>query len=90
MLFVLLSHFSSAYFKGQPDRFWPALLYRIGMIASPTFTIVSGMLLGYLFSTTGSRFADIRTKLIDRSLFLLTVGHVLIAGAFWTQSALWS
>jgi uncharacterized membrane protein len=90
MFFVLLSHFSGSYFRGQADQFWPSLLYRIGMIASPTFTIVSGLLLGFLLSTTGSKFNDIRTKLIDRALFLLTIGHLLIAGSFWTESALLS
>jgi peptidoglycan/LPS O-acetylase OafA/YrhL len=54
MLFVLLSHFGTAYFsRGEADRFWEAVLIRVGMIASPTFTIVSGLVLGYLLSTTG-------------------------------------
>ena len=89
MLFVLLSHFGTAYFsRGEADRFWEGVLIRIGMIASPTFTIVSGLVLGYLLSTTGARFGEIRMKLIDRSLFLLTIGHLLIAGALWKNSEL--
>jgi len=83
MFFMLLSHFSAVYFRDHPDRFWPTNLYRIGMIASPTFTIVSGLLLGFLFATKTAQFSGIRAKLIDRGLFLLTIGHLLVAGAFW-------
>jgi hypothetical protein len=55
--------------------FW---LLTISMIASPTFMIISGAMLGYLFATTGAGFARIRAVLADRALFMLTVVHVLI------------
>jgi hypothetical protein len=48
------------------------------MIASPTFMIVSGMMLGLLYRTHRESFRDIQVKLIDKGLFLLTVGRLLI------------
>jgi hypothetical protein len=48
------------------------------MIASPTFMIVSGMMLGLLYRIHRGNFRAIQVKLIDKGLFLLTVGHLLI------------
>ena len=92
MFFVLLSHFSIIYFQLPDGAAWAALLNLIGMIASPTFTVVSGLLLGFLYATKGSRFAVLRDKFVDRGLFLLTVGHVIVAAAQWHQQpdTLWS
>jgi hypothetical protein len=41
--------------------------------------IMSGVMLGYLHRSNANKFQRIQTKLIDRGLFLLTIGHVLIA-----------
>jgi uncharacterized membrane protein len=92
MFFVLLSHFSIVYFQGDARQTWGGLLSLIGMVASPTFTVVSGLLLGFLFATKGARFPAVRDKLVDRGLFLLTIGHVVIAAALWRQEpdTLWS
>ena len=78
MMFVCLSHFGDAYL--QPNNGWLSLwwVYRVTMIASPTFMILSGMMLGLLYRTHRERFRDIQVKLIDKGLFLLTVGRVLI------------
>jgi peptidoglycan/LPS O-acetylase OafA/YrhL len=47
MLFVLISHFSFTYFPDQLSV-TPTVLRTIGMVASPTFMIINGLLIGFL------------------------------------------
>ncbi|MBD0319797.1 MAG: OpgC domain-containing protein, partial [Gemmatimonadetes bacterium] len=66
------------YFRplGDPaERVWT---YNIGMVASPTFMLLSGMMLGLLFHTKRDGFGKISAGLADRGLFMLTAGHLLI------------
>lgn len=79
MLFVCLAHFTNAYFflNGREDI--GANLVAIGMIASPTFVTVSGLVAGFLAVTRGNSFAQLRRKLLDRGLFLLLLGHLVLA-----------
>jgi hypothetical protein len=49
------------------------------MIASPTFVAVSGLVAGFLAVTNPVSFPHVRRKLVDRGVFLLLVGHVLLA-----------
>ena len=82
MLFVCASHFSAAYFerlRGQGIQ--ASWLEHVALIASPTFVTISGLLLGFLARARPRDAADLRAKLIDRGLFMLTVGHVGIAVA---------
>ncbi len=79
MFFVLLSHFASMYFVGPDVAGWRWALIRLGMIATPTFVILSGMLLGVHYHTAGAGFSRIQTRLIDRGLFLVLVSHAVIA-----------
>jgi hypothetical protein len=79
MLFVLLSHFASMYFEGTEVAGWRWALVRVGMIATPTFVILSGALLGVFHQTAGVHFNRVQTRLIDRGLFLVLVSHALIA-----------
>jgi uncharacterized membrane protein len=81
MLFVCLSHFADAYFKpfGYGRQF--ELVDRLVMVASPTFMIMSGAMLGLLHAQKAARFAAVRAKLLDRGVFLLLVAHLLIAVA---------
>jgi uncharacterized membrane protein len=82
MLFVCISHFGWVYFGRLPEHaFEMATLQRVGMVASPTFIMISGVLLGFLARTRPLEFAALRTKLVDRGLFMLTIGHVVIAVA---------
>src|SRR5206468_3469031 len=76
---MLLSHAAGAFGPVSDSRL-PKALFEIGRIASPTFVMISGLLLGFLYRTTRP-FAATRTKFIDRGLFLLTVGHLLLCGA---------
>jgi uncharacterized membrane protein len=78
MLFVFLSHFGESYL--QHNHMWQTLYacWKISMIASPSFMLISGMMLGYVFSTNNAGFQNFKFKLIDRGLFLLTIAHLLI------------
>jgi uncharacterized membrane protein len=83
MLFVFVSHFSFSYFAADDPR--ARILQTITLMASPTFMLISGMLVGFLARTRPGRFQGIRIKLADRGLFLLTIGHVLIVAGSWPQ-----
>ena len=78
MFFVCLSHFAEVYFKGAENSSLLQLSYRISMIASPTFMIISGSMLGFLYATHQNDFGRIKAKYLARGLFLLTLGHILI------------
>jgi hypothetical protein len=80
MLFVLLSHFGFSFFPDQSAPV-PRDLRLVGMIASPTFVMITGILIGFLHRQHEVDFARLRAKLVDRGLFLLTVGHLLILGS---------
>ena len=78
MVFVCLSHFTSAFFPSMelpgPQQ-WLAI---VTMVASPTFVMLSGVLLGWRYRTAPERFPRFRSHLLDRALFLLTIGHLAI------------
>jgi uncharacterized membrane protein len=78
MLFVFLSHFTEYYLYSNGRFSQLFFLQRFTKIASPTFMIISGITLGYLFSIKESDFAQTRRKFLDRGLFLITIAHVLI------------
>ena len=78
MLFVFISHFSYAYFRLNDASLLWTLFGGIGMVASPTFMIISGTMLGYLYALNNKNFSRIRLKLIDKGLFLVIAGHVII------------
>ena len=81
MLLVFLSHFSQIYFVETTP--WADALRRyaatIGFIATPTFVLTSGLLVGYLYQSRRTDWSRLRLRLIDRAIFLGTVGHLLIA-----------
>jgi uncharacterized membrane protein len=78
MFFVCLSHFADVYFGAGSGESQADALRDIGMIASPMFVILSGMMLGFMYRTHGAAFAATKRKLLDRALFMITIGHVLI------------
>jgi hypothetical protein len=86
MSFVCLSHFAAAYLSTEINPSLPPSMQRVGaiagtvsMIASPSFIAVSGIVVAYLYRTNPGGMSALRRKLIDRGLFLLVVGHVLLA-----------
>jgi uncharacterized membrane protein len=81
MVLVCLSHFTSAWFPSTDvsgPRQWLSV---ITLVASPTFVVLSGLLLGWRFRIAPERFARFRARLLDRAIFLLTVGHLAIEGS---------
>ena len=86
MLFVCLSHFAASYLSAAINPSVSPALQRSGeiagtisMIASPTFIAVSGIVVAYLYRCSPDGMPALRRKLIDRGLFLLLVGHLLLA-----------
>ena len=77
MFFVLLSHFGFTFFPDQAAPL-PTIMRLVGMVASPTFMTLSGLLLGFLYCTSPNSFRELRIKLADRGLFLLTAGHLIL------------
>jgi hypothetical protein len=67
-------------FRRLPGHeFHASVLRDITLIGSPTFIAISGLLLGFLARARPRDAAALRIKLVDRGLFMLTIGHVLIA-----------
>lgn len=89
MLFACLSHFAVNFLRPAKNTDITPLLARIGalaslisMIATPTFMIVSGCVIGCLYALDPGRMPALRRKLLDRGFFLLLVGHVLQVPAY--------
>jgi uncharacterized membrane protein len=79
MLFVCMSHFASSYLLASGAIEAGGDLASIGMLASPTFVAVSGIVAGFIFVTRRRSFAHFRRKLVDRGVFLLLIGHPVLA-----------
>jgi uncharacterized membrane protein len=81
MLFVLLSHFGFTFFPDQSARL-PTMMRYVGMVASPSFILINGILIGFLQRVRSvDDYNRLKTLLIDRGLFLLTIGHLLLMGS---------
>ena len=78
MVFVCLSHFGFEYFRRFEELPENQIIRIVTMIASPTFMLISGMMLGLLYHTRPKGFSDAARALAGRGIFLLTVGHALI------------
>jgi uncharacterized membrane protein len=88
MLFSCLAHFAWWIHSAYPRA--GDTLAAVGMVATPTFLLMSGAMVGMLCATALQHGRDLRSQLLNRGLFLMTVGHVLIAsaeahqnGSFW-------
>lgn len=79
MLFVCLSHFAGTYLFQTGAEDVGAQLAVVGMIASPTFVAVSGLVAGFLSVTDPRGYTHVRRKLLDRGVFLLLIGHAVLA-----------
>src|SRR4051812_6769069 len=83
MLLVCVSHFVSTQVVARGNRLTAELLTVAAGIASPTFVFMSGAILGIAYAGRESDFRRFRLKLVDRALFLLTIGHLLLMGSRW-------
>jgi uncharacterized membrane protein len=81
MLLVCVSHFLDVYVSGglSSDSMFVGAVILVCRAATPTFVLISGVLLGYHIEARGAQFAAFRTHLLDRALFVATVGHILIS-----------
>jgi len=80
MLFVLVSHFGITFFPDQLALV-PTIIRNLTMLASPTFVIINGVLIGFLYRTRTKDFDRIRLRFTDRGIFLLAVAHLLVVGS---------
>jgi hypothetical protein len=78
MCFACSSHFAEHYLSPSGASRQAMAVQMLSMLASPTFMIVSGALVGYMNAVRPQRFVAFRAKLVDRGAFLLLVGHLLI------------
>jgi uncharacterized membrane protein len=78
MLFVCLSHFAVNFFKQPNHEATRTAAWYFGMVASPTFMLISGMMAGLLYETRREQFNRIARVLAGRGVFMLTIGHVII------------
>lgn len=76
MVFVCMSHIRYYFEESAPLLY--AALTNITRLATPTFLLLSGFVAAYVLSS-GKR--DNRIALIDRGLFVLFAGHILLSWA---------
>lgn len=76
MLAVILSH-SATFLRPSHDRL-ATTLTTLGFIATPTFLLLSGVVCAHLGTRDPEHAPRVRSRLIDRGLFLLLVIHLLL------------
>ncbi len=91
MLLVFLAHFLDAYLRplgGEPEQLRQKL-HLVTRLASPSFMLISGLMLGLLYTRRREDFGPTRSRLQLRGLFLITVGHLLIVPTYlsWVDEA---
>jgi len=77
MFFVGISHISFYLLTSAPGL--SALLRALGFFATPNFLLMSGLACGYQLARVNTTAAALR--IVDRGLFVLLVGHFLVAGS---------
>ena len=77
MLFVFLSHFANGYFGTIGEHRIEQWVTSVAYVASPTFVLVAGMLLGWMYQARAATFDRFARYLRDRAVFLLSVAHGL-------------
>lgn len=91
MLLVFLAHFVDAYLRplGGEAEALRQKLHMVTRLASPSFMLISGLMLGLLYARRRGDFGGLRSRLQRRGLFLLTAGHLLIVPTYlsWVEEA---
>lgn len=82
MCFILLSHFSWIYFRDGTHASLQGSLSLVSQLAVPAFVLISGLMSSFLGNLRPQSAEALRWKLLDRGLFLLTIGHFLIFIAY--------
>ena len=78
MFMVLTTHFAWIYFVDGAHPATQGTLMFVSQIATPTFMMLSGLLAAFLAALRPESFERLRWKLIDRGVFMLTIGHLII------------
>jgi uncharacterized membrane protein len=79
MLLVFLSHFAITYLGVLTDPRPGRIASLLARPATPTFVLLSGLLIGFLSVERPDSFPTLIVKLVDRGLFLLIPAHAIIA-----------
>ena len=77
MCFVCLSHFSALLESTRPAL--AEYMAAIAMIATPTFLLLSGAMLGLLQNGSSRASGELSRRLFHRGLLVVLVGHLLIS-----------
>jgi len=83
MAFVCLSHFGIFYLARSGMRGPADVIARVAIPATTTFMLVSGAVVGILLGQRETSNVATVEKLVDRGLFLLGPGHLLLRLAHW-------
>jgi uncharacterized membrane protein len=79
MLLVFLAHFSQELTIGPAGSGVPLLLQQIGMVASPTFVLVSGLTLAFVLGRVRpDGVFPAQMRVLDRAIFILLVVHIAL------------
>lgn len=84
MLLVCLSHFTEVYSRNSSAPLYG--VYYLAMMAAPTFMIISGILLGFFYTSKKSSFELIKHDYINRGIFILVIVRLFICSAFILRS----
>jgi uncharacterized membrane protein YeiB len=92
MIGVVLSHSAAFLTPGTHPEVFSALS-TVGMFATPTFLLLSGILCGFLRDSGTRDERSYRLTLLGRGLFLLTAGHLVLGLTHWVwepfEHAMW-
>jgi len=78
MLLVFVSHFGITYLGVLTDPRPGQIASVLARLATPTFVLLSGLLIGFLSVERPDSFPNLTVKLVDRGLFLLGPAHAMI------------
>lgn len=78
MFMVFVTHFAWIYFVDGEHPRQQGLLMFVAQIATPTFMMLSGLLASFIAALRPDSFERLRWKLLDRGVFMLTIGHLII------------
>lgn len=84
MLLVCISHFTEVYSRNSGAPLYG--VYYLTMMAAPTFMIISGILLGFFYTSKKSSFELIKRDYINRGIFILVIVRLFICSAFILRS----
>jgi uncharacterized membrane protein len=89
MLFVLAAHCLTVTFR-YDHSLTVSILERVFMIASPSFVLISGIVMGLQYKLHETSFSHLRPSMIDRGLFLLTIVHLVIGVTHYIYFGGWA